>query len=369
MTIPLVDLVAQYHALREELDAAVLGVLAEGRFVKGPQVARFEAAFAAYGEAAHAVGVGNGTDALELALGAVGVSPGDEVVVPANTFIATAEAVSRVGASVRFADVDPDTWLLDRVGLEEQLSGRTRAVVPVHLFGNPVDLDTLLKTAEVHDLRVVEDAAQAHGARHRGRRVGAWGDAGTFSFYPGKNLGAYGDAGAVVTNRPDVAERVRLLADHGRHDKYEHLVEGRNSRLDTLQAAVLLVKLARLDAANERRRALAARYREQLVGVEGVVFPAPVEGTEPVHHLLVIAVPDRDRLRTFLGERGIATGVHYPVPLHLQPAYRHLGYGRGDLPVAERLADAIVSLPLYPELIEAQVDEVSQAVRAFLHAG
>jgi dTDP-4-amino-4,6-dideoxygalactose transaminase len=363
--IPLVDLRAQYDTLREEIDDALSQVVASAAFIKGPQVAQFEEAFAAYCEADAVVGVANGTDALELALEALDLPEGGEVVTVPTSFIATTEAISRAGQRVRFVDVEPTTWLMAAQGLADALGPEVVAVVPVHLYGHPVDLDGICKVAATNDVRVVEDAAQAHGARLRGRRVGAIGDVGTFSFYPGKNLGAYGDAGAVASNSTDLLGTVRLLADHGRRDKYEHLVEGRNSRLDTLQAAVLMVKLRHLDEHNAARRRLAERYRDNLDGLTALEFPELGEGAEAVHHLLVVSAQDRDGLRAFLGDRGVATGVHYPIPLHLQPAYRHLGYARGDFPVAERLAASLVSLPLYPELPVTVVDEISEAVLAF----
>jgi dTDP-4-amino-4,6-dideoxygalactose transaminase len=301
-------------------------------------------------------------------LAALGIEPGDEIVTVPTTFIATTEAITHAGGRVRFADVDPDTWMFDSAAAAEQCGDRTRALVPVHLYGHPVDMDAVHGLASARGLAVVEDAAQAHGARLRGRRVGGLGDAATFSFYPGKNLGGYGDGGAVVTNDDARAERVRLLADHGRLDKYEHRVEGRNSRLDTIQAAVLLVKLAVLDAANAARRRIATAYNEALGKVDGLQLPTLVDGAEPVHHLYVVRAEARDELRKFLADHEISTGVHYPVPLHLQPAYRHLGHGRGDFPVSEALADSIVSLPCYPELPLADVERVVQAVRAFYDA-
>ncbi len=369
MPIPLVDLRAQYAALRPELDAAIQEVLDTTAFVKGPAVRTFERAFADYCDAAHAIGVGNGTDALRITLQALGLGAGDEVVTTPTTFIATTEAIGHVGATPRFADVDEHTWLFDCARAAEVCSDRTRALVPVHLYGRPADMDAVTRLSHERDLLVVEDAAQAHGARIGGRRVGALGHAGIFSFYPGKNLGAYGDAGAVVTNDDELAERVRLLADHGRLDKYEHRVEGWNSRLDTLQAAVLGVKLRHLDEANAQRRRCAQAYDDALGDVDGLTFPVLVDGAEPVHHLYVVRADDRDGLRKFLADHDISTGIHYPVPLHLQPAYRHLGYARGDFPVAEELADSIVSLPCYPEITDGQLEQVVTAVRAFYDAG
>ncbi len=368
MKIPLVDLRSQYDNLKPDIDAAIAAVIETTAFVKGPAVGEFETAFAAYCEARHAIGVGNGTDALRLVFRALEIEPGDEMLTVPTTFIATAEAMGHVGAVPRFVDINPDTWLFDVGEAAARVSDRTRAVVPVHLYGHPVDMDAVNGFAAERHLMVVEDAAQAHGARLRGKRVGALGRAGAFSFYPGKNLGAYGDAGAVVTNDDETAERVRLYADHGRLDKYEHRVEGWNSRLDTIQAAVLGVKLRFLDEGNAKRRRCAQRYNEALADVGGLSFPTFVDGAEPVHHLYVMRAEDRDGLRKHLAAREIATGVHYPVPLHLQPAYRHLGHARGDFPVAEALADSIVSLPCYPELDDGAIDQVVDGVRSFYDA-
>jgi dTDP-4-amino-4,6-dideoxygalactose transaminase len=369
MKIPLVDLRAQYRNLRADIDAAISGVVESTAFVKGPAVREFEIAFAQYCEAAHAIGVGNGTDALQLTFRAIGLEPGDEVLTIPTTFVATTEAISHAGGTPRLVDIDANTWMLDTTKASEHCTDRTRVVLPVHLYGHPTDMDAITAFAAARDLVVVEDAAQAHGARVGGRRVGALGAAGTFSFYPGKNLGAYGDAGAVVTNDEQLAETVRLLADHGRLDKYEHRVEGWNSRLDTIQAAVLAVKLRTLDEGNEQRRRIAHRYTEALRDVDGLHFPAFVEGTEPVHHLFVVSAAERDGLRKYLAEQEIASGVHYPIPVHLQPAYWHLGYARGDFPVSEHLADSIVSLPCYPELSLDDLDRVIAAVRAYYDAG
>jgi dTDP-4-amino-4,6-dideoxygalactose transaminase len=367
--IPLVDLAAQHRRLAPAIRAAIEQVLADGQFVRGPHVAAFEAEFASYCGVAHAVGVGTGTDALHLALRALDVGGGDAVVTVPNTFAATASAVLHSGASLQLVDADPKTWMLDPARLTDAVraDGSVRAVVPVHLYGHVADVDAI--AAIDPDLLVVEDAAQAHGARAAdGRRVGSLGAAAAFSFYPSKNLGALGDGGAVVTGDERVAARVRELADHGRDGAGEHVVVGWNSRLDALQAAVLLVELQHLDEMNAARRGLVARYRAQLCDVAEVRFPEIAAGSEPVHHLLVVAVPDRDDLRVFLAARGIASAVHYPVPLHLQPALRALGYARGDFPVAEGLADSIVSLPLSPALPDRDLDDVAAAVRAFYAA-
>ncbi|MBI3979514.1 MAG: DegT/DnrJ/EryC1/StrS family aminotransferase [Chloroflexi bacterium] len=363
MGIPLVDLRAQYRAIQAEIDAAMRAVIEESAFIKGPHVARFEAELAAYCGARHAIGVASGTDALALALRAVGIGPGDEVLTVPNTFTATAEAIVHVGASVRFVDVDPATANLDVSQVERALTPRTAAVLPVHLYGQPVDLDPLLQVAAAHNLVVVEDAAQAIGARYRGRPAGTIGHVGCFSFYPGKNLGAYGDGGAVVTNDETIARRVRSLADHGRLSKYEHDEVGYSSRLDGLQAAILSAKLRHLDGWNARRRAHAAAYDRLLAGTPGLETPAVAPDVEPIYHLYVVESDRRDVLAERLAAKGIATGIHYPMPLHLQPAYRHLGLPPGSFPATERRAGRILSLPMYPELTDEQVIFIAEAVR------
>ena len=348
---------AQVHAeLREPLDRAWRTVLEHGRFVGGSEVASFEAAFAQYCEVRHCAGVANGTDALELILAGLRIGPGDEVIVPTNTFVATAEAVVAVGATPRFVDVLPDTLLVDPDAVAAAVGPRTAAVIVVHLFGQMVDMTALSALAERHGLALVEDAAQAHGARFAGRRAGSWGVAGAFSFYPGKNLGALGDGGAVVSNDSALIDDIRRLADHGRSrvDRYAHEVSGRNSRLDTLQAALLEVKLPRLDAANRARAAAVQRYREELPAscVPLAVHPA----AEPVYHLAVVQVPDRAAATKALDDAEVGWGVHYPVPCHLQPAFA--AYATGSLPVAEAAAARILSLPLHPALTAAQVGDV-----------
>jgi dTDP-4-amino-4,6-dideoxygalactose transaminase len=366
--IPLVDLKAQYAAIKPEIDAAIQAVVDSAAFIKGPPLRSFEAAFASFCGVRHAVGVQSGTAALHLALMACGIGPGDEVIVPSLTFIATAEMVGRLGGRPIFVDVDPRTCNLDPTAMRAAITDRTYAVIPVHLYGQPADMDAIREVAQEHDLCVIEDAAQAHGAEYRGRRVGALGDVATFSFYPGKNLGAYGDAGALVTDDPEIADQMRLLRDHGRRSKYEHLVEGFNYRMDTLQAAVLEVKLAHLEAWNAARRRVAGLYRQALAGLP-VGLPYEAEGVRSVYHLFVIRTPGRDAVLDHLRSRGIGAGVHYPIPLHLQPAYAHLGYQRGDLPVSEAAAAEVLSLPIYPELKEAQIAEVAQALREVLGAG
>ena len=361
MQIQFVDLQRQYTSLADEVRGAIDGIVTRAAFVGGQAVADFERDFATYCEAAQCVGVANGTDALELALLALGVGPGDEVITVPNTFIASAAAISRVGARPVFVDVDRQTQQLDPALLPAAITARTRAIIPVHLFGHPADLDPIIAIARAHNLHVVEDAAQAHGARYKGRRVGALADVGCFSFYPGKNLGAYGDGGAVVTNSPELAARIRQLADHGRVDKYRHAVVGRNSRLDGLQAAVLGVKLRHLDDWNDARRRIAAALTERL-GSDTVIPPHVAPDVEPSFHLYVIRTERREAVQRMLADAGIASGVHYPIPLHLQPAYAALGYKEGDFPVTELLAGQILSLPIFPELREDEIARIGDVV-------
>jgi dTDP-4-amino-4,6-dideoxygalactose transaminase len=363
--IPLIDLKAQYASIKPAIDAAVQRVLDETAFVLGPQVESFETAFARYCEVRHAIGISSGTAALQLALLACGVGPGDEVITSCFTFIATAEAISHAGARPVLVDINPDDFNLVPEQVEAAIGPRTKAIIPVHLFGWPADLDRLLDIACRHRLELIEDAAQAHGARYRGRRVGTFGKAACFSFYPGKNLGAYGDAGMVVTGDDALAARLRLLRDHGRRTKYEHVIVGHGERLDTMQGAVLEVKLPHLDGWNAARRHAAARYRELLADLP-LVLPADFPNVESVYHLFVIRTADRDRVLHELLDAGIGAGVHYPIPLHLQPAYAHLGYGPGSFPVAEQAAREVLSIPLYPEITQAQLCEVADRLRAAL---
>lgn len=362
--IPLVDLKAQYAAIRPAVDSAIQAVLESTNFIMGPDVKRFEEAYAAYCGAPHCIGVASGTAALDLALRGLGVGPGDEVITVAHTFIATAEAISAVGARPVFVDIDPCTYNLDPAALEAAVTARTRAVLPVHLYGQPANMDAINASAQRHGLFVVEDAAQAHGAAWNGVRTGMLGDAACFSFYPGKNLGAYGDAGAVVTANAELAERVRLLRNHGRHSKYVHDIEGFGERIDTLQAAVLAAKLPHLEEWTQARRRLAARYTE-LLAASGLVLPYVAPQAEAVWHLYVVRSQQRDALLEHLQQQGIGAGIHYPVPLHLQPAYARLGYRQGQLPVTEDAAATCLSLPLYPEMSAAQQDRVVEAIDAF----
>lgn len=347
--IPFLDLGAAYRELAPEIDAAVARVLASGWFIGGEEVAAFEAEYARHVEAAHCIGVGNGLDALILALRACGIGPGDEVIVPSNTYIATWLAVSAVGATPVPVEPDPETYNIDPDRIEAAITDRTRAILPVHLYGQPADLDPILDIARRHDLRVIEDAAQAHGARYKGRRIGAHGDAVCWSFYPVKNLGAFGDGGAVTTNDADLAERIRVLGNYGSSRKYVFEVKGMNSRLDPVQAAVLRVKLGHLDAWNDRRRAIAARYGAALVDTR-LVQPQVPDWAEPVWHLYVIRSRDRDRLQRRLTEASIETLIHYPIPPHQQGAYRELGYEPQAFPLAHVLAEQVLSLPMGPHL-------------------
>ncbi|MEO3816049.1 DegT/DnrJ/EryC1/StrS family aminotransferase [Plantactinospora sp. B24E8] len=367
--IPLVDLAASYARHRDAIDAAVRAVVEDTRFILGREVGEFESAFAAFCGTRHAVGVSSGTAAIHLSLAALGIGPGDEVAVPAHTFVATAEPVTWLGARPRFVEVDAETGGMDPDALKSVID-RVRAVVPVHLYGLPVDLSAIGALATAAGVPLVEDAAQAHGAEfvHDDGtvvRAGAYGRIGCFSFYPGKNLGAFGDAGAITTSDPALADKIRRLSDHGRTTKYEHLVVGYAARLDTLQAAVLGVKLATLRASNQRRRELAAAYRSRLDGVGDLVLPAEPPNRRGVHHLFVVRTAHRDTLLSHLHAAGIGAGVHYPVPLHLQPAYASLGYRPGDLPVTEAWARECLSLPLYPELTDEQLDTVVAEVRTY----
>lgn len=363
--VPFVDLQAQYTAIAGEVEQAVAETLREAEYILGRAVDEFEEAFAAYCGARYAVAVDSGTSALELVLRAFGIGAGDEVVTAANTFIATALAISYTGARPVLVDVDPRTATIDVAAIERAITPRTRAIIPVHLYGHPADMDPIMALARRHGLVVIEDACQAHGAGYRGRRVGALGHAAAFSFYPAKNLGACGDGGAVVTNDEQVAATLRLLRNYGQREKYHHVQQGFNRRLDTLQAAILRVKLRHLDTWNAARRQHARRY-QALLGELGIETPVEAPGAESVWHLYVIQAPRRDALRHYLAEQGIGTGIHYPVPIHLQPAYRNLGYRPGDFPVTERMAKRVLSLPMYAELSAEAITEVAAAIAAFL---
>jgi dTDP-4-amino-4,6-dideoxygalactose transaminase len=368
-SVPLTRLDNGDPGLIPELLETVEGVARQGAFTGGAEVEGFEEEFAEYCDAAFAVGVGSGTDALALALRALGVGRGDEVILPANSFIATAEAVSLAGADPRPADVDPETHLLTPECVEPLIGPRTKCVIPVHLYGRTVEMEPLLSLARRNDLLIIEDACQAHGARYRGRRVGSLADAGCFSFYPAKNLGGWGDGGAVVTDHGEIAERVRLLRSHGERPRYHHRIVGSTARLDAIQAAVLRLKLKRLDGWNDERRRLAGQLDAALRGVD-VTLPAPAgPGSDHVYHQYVIQTAARDAFREHLNAAGIATGIHYPIPIHRSPAYAALGMGPGTLPTVERLAGRICSLPIFPGLTQFQVGQVARAVADFDRIG
>jgi dTDP-4-amino-4,6-dideoxygalactose transaminase len=364
--VPVSDTKRGYLARRDELDAALRRVLDRSWFILGEEGEAFEREFAAFLGVGHCVGVGNGTEAIELALRALDIGPGDEVIVPALTAAFSALAVSLAGATPVFADVDPATAGLDPAAAAARVTPRTKAIMPVHLYGGAADLDALTALASSRGLALIEDAAQAHGARYRGRRVGGFGALACFSFYPSKNLGAYGDGGAVVTDDAALADRLRRLRNGGQAGRYEHVELGGNSRLDELQAAVLRVKLAHLDADNAARRALAARYDAELAGA-GLALPRALPDTEHVYHLYAARVPAgrRDALAVSLKERGVGTQIHYPTPVPLQPAYAALGHGPGDFPRAEAWAAEELSLPLFPELTADEQRRVSDAIRAW----
>lgn len=363
MNVPFLDLKAPYLELREELDAAYRRVMESGWFVLGEETSAFEREFAAYCEASHCVGVSDGLEALRLILQAYAVGDGDEVIVPSNTYIATWLAVSHAGATPVPVEPDPDTYNLDPARIEAGITPRTRAIIPVHLYGLPAEMDLINDVARRHGLAVIEDAAQAHGARYRGRRTGSLGNAAAFSFYPGKNLGAFGDGGAVVTDDAELADRVRVLRNYGSREKYYNEVKGSNSRLDELQAALLRVKLSNLDEWNDRRGGVAAEYLENLSDVSGLKLPVVAGPAEPVWHLFVARHARRDALRERLEEAEIQTMIHYPVPPHLSGAYAGEGWKRGSLPIAEALAADAVSLPIGPHMREGQVGEVVKVVK------
>ena len=364
--VPFVDLKAQFRTLENEVLAAVAEVCREARFCLGPAVEAFEARFAEYCGAAHCVAVNSGTSALHLAMRCLDIGPGDEVITVPATFVATAWAISYVGARPVFVDIDPASRTMDPGRLAAAVTPRTRAIVPVHLYGQPADMAAILRFAESRGLPVIEDAAQAHGARCDGRRVGGLGRVGCFSFYPGKNLGAFGEGGALVTNDADIAARARALRDHGQRRRYVHEEIGYNYRMEGIQGAVLGIKLARLDDWTAARRAHAAEYLRRLAGVPGLTLPREFPERPGVYHLFVIELDDRDAVAARLQHAGIQTGLHYPVPVHLQPAYRHLGHAAGDFPRAERLSARCLSLPMFPELSDDQIDYVCRTLTGVL---
>jgi dTDP-4-amino-4,6-dideoxygalactose transaminase len=359
--IPLLDLKAQYQTIKSELDAAVIRVLENAQFILGPEVAAFESEFAAYSGASQSIGVNSGTSALHLALLAAGIGPGDEVITVPFTFVATAAAIAYTGATPVFVDIDAATFNIDVNQIEGAITPRTRAIMPVHLFGQSADMDPIMEIARKHGFVVIEDAAQAHGAEYKGRRVGSIGDMGCFSFYPAKNLGACGEGGAVTTNNPEYARKVRLLRDWGSEKKYVHDVMGYNYRLEGLQGAILRVKLRHLDAWTTARRSHAARYGDLLKPLP-LCMPQAMPYARHVYHVYTIRSEVRDHLKDNLMKREIHTGIHYPIPIHLQPAYAYLGYSRGSFPAAERACGEVLALPIYPEMSGNQLEEVVGAL-------
>ncbi len=357
MKVPFVDLKAQYLSIRDEIDAAITEVVENTAFVAGKYAARFEREFAGYIGAINCVAVANGTDAIEIALAAFGIGAGDEVIVPANTFFATAEAVANVGAEVIFVDCEPNFYNIDPSKIEKKITAKTRAIIPVHLYGLSAEMDAIMQIARKHGLKVIEDCAQAHGAKYKNKTVGTFGDAATFSFYPGKNLGAYGDAGAIVTNDSSIAERCRLIANHGQPSKYRHTIVGRNSRMDGIQAAVMSVKLRHLDTWLDARRANAARYNSLLADT-GIALPTTTEDRTHTYHLYVIRVKDRDAVVAKLSECGIDTGLHYPTALPFLEAYSDKKFQPSDFPVAHSQMSELLSLPMFAELTDEQIDHV-----------
>lgn len=366
--IPFLDLKAPYIELKQEIDEAIARVVSSGWYIGGPEVEAFEEDYAAYCGAKHAIGVANGLDALHLTLLAMDVGPGDEVIVPSNTYIATWLAVSQCGATPIPVEPDERTYNIDPARIEAAISNRTKVILPVHLYGQPADLDPILHIARKHGLKVLEDGAQAHGAKYKGKRLGAHGDAVAWSFYPGKNLGAMGDGGAVTTNDAKLADRIQVLRNYGSRVKYVNEVQGYNSRLDPLQAAILRVKLAHLDTWNTRRTAIAEQYQEGLTD-SGLTLPIVPDWSTPAWHLYVIRHANRDELARVLSERGIGSLIHYPIPPHMQLAYSHLGLTQGHLPIAERIHNEVLSLPMGPTMKSAEADCVIEAINAARNMG
>ena len=365
--IPFIDLKAQYDSIKDEIDNAIQNVINNTSFIMGEELKKFEEEFAWFCDVKYAIGVANGSDALILALRACGIGEGDEVITVPHTFISTAEAISNVGGKVVFVDINPKTYTIDVSKIEEKINEKTKAIIPVHLYGQPADMDPIMELARKYNLKVIEDAAQAHGAEYKGKKVGSIGDVGCFSFYPGKNLGAYGDAGMVVTNNEEIAEKVKLLRNHGRiTKKYEHKIEGYSSRLDNLQAAILRVKLRHLNKWNDSRRKNAKKYNKLLNNIGGITTPYEADYSKHVYHLYVIRIEkERDKLREELKSKGVATGIHYPIPLHLQPACSYLGYKRGDFPVTEKASQEILSLPMFAELSDEQIKKIVKLIRSY----
>lgn len=369
MNVPFLDLKVQYKQIEQDVLPMMTKTMANGAFVGGPQVADFETEFAKFCDSKYCVGLNSGTDALRFALMATGVGSGNEVITVPNTFIATTEAISQVGATPVFVDIYPDTCNMDVSRIEGKITEKTKAIIPVHLYGQPADIEPILEIAQRHGIHVIEDACQAHGALYKGRKAGSLGAVGCFSFYPGKNLGAYGEGGAIVTQNENIANKIRMIRDHGQEKKYFHQMEGYNGRLDAIQAGVLRIKLKRLDNWNQSRRENAAHYNEVLSEIAGVTIPVEADFARSVYHLYVILVDKREKLQDFLNSKDIATGLHYPLPLHLQQAYAHLGYKEGDFPVTEEVAGRLLSLPMFPELTRDQIEVVASSIKEFVSFG
>jgi len=367
MQVPFIDLKAQYRQIEDEVLPMVTEAMNNSAFIGGPQVSGFETEFAEFCESKYCIGVGSGTDALRFALMALGIGTEDEVITVSNTFIATTEVISQVGAIPTFVDIHSETYNIDILKIEDAITDKTKAIMPVHLYGQPADMDPVLEIAGKYNLVVIEDACQAHGALYKNKKSGSIGTAGCFSFYPGKNLGAYGEGGAVVTHDERISNKIRMIRDHGQREKYFHEIEGYNGRLDAIQAGILRIKLKRLDNWNQARRKNAAYYNELLSKIPGVNIPADADFATSVYHLYVILVNDREDLQQFLKEKGIATGLHYPLPLHLQKAYEHLEYKKGDFPVTEIAAERLLSLPMYPELTRQQIEYVVESIKEFMN--
>ena len=367
MNIPFVDLKTQYKSIKTEIDSAIASVIEDTAFVRGKYVNEFEKAYAEKYGVDHCISVANGTDAIYITLKALGVGPGDEVITVANSWISTSETITQTGAKVVFIDIEPDYFTIDVSKIEEKITPNTKAIIPVHLYGQPAEIDAIKKICDAHDLHLIEDCAQAHFGSYKGQKVGTFGTAGTFSFYPGKNLGAYGDAGAIITNDDELADKMRMFANHGSLKKHEHQIEGINSRMDGLQAAILSVKLPHINEWNEKRYRNALLYNELLADVEEVVIPAIRLDCTHIFHLYVIRINERDEVQKHLNQHGISTAIHYPVALPFMQAYNYLGYKPEDLPVAYKYQDEILSLPMYPELSTQSIFYVGEKINEFFN--
>ena len=365
MKVPFLDLKAQYNSIKDEMDIAIINIIENTAFVGGKALLDFNQSFANFIDTKHAIGVGNGTDAIEIALMALGVQDGDEVIVPANSFIATSEAVTSAGGKVIFVDCLDEYYSIDSTKIEEKITSKTKIIIVVHLYGQPADMDSISEIAKKYNLKILEDSAQAHGAVYKGKKVGSIGDIATFSFYPGKNLGAYGDGGAIVTNDDDLAKKCKMIANHGRIEKYNHEFEGRNSRLDGLQAAVLSVKLNHISKWNQDRRRVAELYRNGLSGIKEVILPKQFNETESVYHLFVIQVENREKLVPYLKEKGISTGIHYPIGLPFLKAYAYMNHTKEDFPITFKNQSRLLSLPIYPEMTEEMIYYVINSIKGF----